>query len=147
MPPGAGGWGAAGAASPIQREAAFFYGLFLRGHSADELRRALAAGVRMPRVESLFRELAARTAQHFAHEEREMKATGYAHGAWHRRQHAAANKELARTGRRIQRGDREAATLLLDFVARSLTGHIAVADRMLNAHLRNYQRARAAKAG
>src|SRR5579862_4540246 len=111
-----------------------------------ELRRVVDSRARMKRVESVFHELAAHTAAHFAHEERYMKLTRYSQRAWHFRQHAAATRNLMKLGRQIRRGDREAAAQLIDFVTEWLPSHIGLSDRMLGAHLRNYERAKNAKA-
>ena len=110
-----------------------------------DLERALE-GAPPGEVESIVDKLMARTAEHFAHEERQMRTAGYAHYAWHQRQHHAARARITRLERRIRSGDREAAAELLQYLEGWLNDHIAIADRMLGAFLRNHQRQREARA-
>ncbi|MGA2135570.1 MAG: bacteriohemerythrin [Bryobacteraceae bacterium] len=110
------------------------------------LESALTAGVSAGRVRSLTEDLIRHAAEHFSHEEREMRAAGYAHYAWHRRRHKTALRKVSELRARIRRGDREAADELLRFLQGWLNDHIGIADRMLGAFLRNQQRAREAQA-
>jgi len=112
----------------------------------DDLQRAMMAGAPTPDVHSVVDGLVIHVAQHFSHEERDMRRTGYAQYQWHRRQHHAASSKLRVMERRIRRGDRDAAIELLDFLSAWLADHVRLADRMLGAHLRNYQRALVARA-
>jgi hemerythrin len=107
----------------------------------DDLRRAVARQAAPRELQSILDQLITHTAGHFAHEEREMRAAGYAHYAWHRRQHRTALAQVARLDRRIRRGDRGAASELLEFLGGWLNDHIGIADRMLGAFLRNRRRA------
>ena len=112
---------------------------------ADDLYGALIAEAPAGEVQAALAELGTHVAEHFSHEEGLMRASGYLHYAWHRRQHAAARARMATLERRIRGGDRNAALLALDLSV-ALKNHIRLADRMLGAYLRNQQRARAALA-
>jgi len=112
----------------------------------DELQRAMMAGAPSSDVQSIVDHLVIHTAQHFSHEEREMRAAGYPHYAWHHRQHHTARFRIKVLERRIRRGDRDAALELLDFLSGWLNDHVRLADRMLGAYLRNRQREFAAQA-
>jgi len=110
----------------------------------DALHRAAAAGAPPAQVQSILEELVAHTVEHLAHEEREMRATRYSLYDWHHQQHETARSRVTRLERRIRGGDPDAVPELLDFLAHWLNDHIRLADRMLGAYLRNYQRALAA---
>lgn len=106
-----------------------------------QLQAAVNANAPQPEVRSILRKLSRQATQHFAHEEREMRADGYAHYAWHRRQHLAAQARVKLLEPRIRSGEREAVRELLEFLPHWLNDHIGIADRMLAAHMRNRQRA------
>ncbi|MGO4885690.1 MAG: bacteriohemerythrin [Bryobacteraceae bacterium] len=107
--------------------------------------RAVTGGASTAQLQSIYRELAKRTAAHFAHEEREMRAGRYSLYAWHRRQHQAAVAKMETLGRSVRRGDRETTSATVECVAKWLNDHIRLADRMFGAYLRNRQRAIAAR--
>ncbi|HTQ54068.1 MAG TPA: bacteriohemerythrin [Bryobacteraceae bacterium] len=111
-----------------------------------DLQVAIAAGATTAQVQPILDELIAHAAEHFSHEERQMRAAGYSHYAWHQRQHHAARAKLVWFARRIRRGNASAVRELLDFLQGWLNDHIGIADRMLGAYLRNYQRQRTARA-
>lgn len=112
---------------------------------AFDLYRALIAGTPPAQSQPIIRELATHAADHFAHEERLMRESGYPLLAWHRRQHAAANGKIKLLDRRLRREDRNAALLAMDLSV-CLQNHIRLADRMLCAYLRNHRRAQTALA-
>jgi hemerythrin len=113
----------------------------------DDLQRAMIAGAATPEVLSIVDDLVIHAAQHFSHEEREMREAGYSLYAWHRRQHHAARTRIRLLERRVRRGDRDAAIELLEFLSGWLSDHVRLADRMLGAYLRNHQRELSARAG
>jgi hemerythrin len=78
---------------------------------------------------------------HFAHEERLMRAARFSGYDWHKRQHAAARRQVRRFAPRIEVGDRDAGHAMADYLAEWLNNHTQVADRMMGAHLRNERRA------
>ena len=81
---------------------------------------------------------------HFAHEERLMRASRYDALEWHKRQHNGARRRVKRFIKRIEEGDRKAGAELLEYLAGWLQNHIPVTDRMMAAYLRNFERRRAA---
>ncbi len=109
--------------------------------SCAALQRALDEGAPVRTLRAATGELLCCLSEHFGHEERQMRAGGYAHYAWHRRQHHAARSQATRFEKRIRRGDRQAAAEMLSFLDGWLNDHICIADRMLAAFLRNQQRA------
>jgi hemerythrin len=109
-----------------------------------DLRRAAAAGAPTTALQSIVDDLVIHTSRHLSHEEREMRTAGYPLYAWHHRQHQTVRSRVSPLSRRIRRGDRGAATELLDFLSGWLHNHIRLADRMWGAYLRNHQRAASA---
>jgi hemerythrin len=84
--------------------------------------------------------LTASIVAHFAHEERLMRAARYTGYDWHKRQHAAAKRQVSRFASLIEEGDREAGREMAHYLAGWLQNHTSVADRMMGAYLRNQQR-------
>ena len=113
---------------------------------AEELRQAVVEGVPAVQAQAVLRELTARGEDHFAHEERLMRATHYPASAWHKRQHDTVRKRLKEFVPRIQGGEDQAAPLLLEFLSGWLRDHVRLADCMMAAHVRNYERAEAVRA-
>jgi hemerythrin len=72
-----------------------------------------------------------------------MRATNYPASAWHKGQHNTVRKRVKEFAPRIEGGDGEAAPLLLEFLSGWLRNHIRLADCMMAAHVRNYERAQA----
>lgn len=106
----------------------------------DDLQRAMLAGAATGEVQLIVDDLVIHTAQHFAHEERQMRAAGYSLYAWHRSQHHTARLRVRALERRVRRGDRDAAIELITYLSSWLNDHVRLADRMLGAYLRNHQR-------
>lgn len=91
-------------------------------------------------VRFLLEEAVSHTVRHFEHEERLMCDAAYAGRDWHRRQHAAALKQISRfLGPARRTAD---AAPLLAYLADWLPVHIALHDRMMAAALRNARRIR-----
>lgn len=111
-----------------------------------DLTHALAAGTRMPKLKEMVRAVAIAVEEHFAHEERLMKEARYLSLSWHQSQHDAARKRVAAFGGRIEGGDKAAIRELLDYMAGWMRDHVAVADRMMGASLRNRNRFKTAAA-
>jgi len=111
-----------------------------------DLQNTLMAGAPLPDVQRIVDDLVFHAAEHFSHEERQMREAGYSLYGWHQRRHHAARSKLILLDRRVRRGDREAALEILDFLGGWLADHIRLADRMLGAYLRNRQRELAARA-
>jgi len=110
---------------------------------ADELETALASRAPQKRSEVL-QSLVSHIQDHFAHEERLMRASRYDALEWHKRQHNGARRQIKRFIKRIEEGDRKAGAEMLQYLAAWLQTHIPVTDRMMAAYLRNFERRRAA---
>ena len=111
-----------------------------------ELERAAAAGDSPERLLEIVRALQAHAEDHFAHEERLMRAAHYSGSEWHKGQHDGARRRMKQFARRIAADDREAPAELLDYLARWLRDHTAVTDRLMTACLRGFERQHAAVA-
>jgi hemerythrin len=103
----------------------------------NELHKALLAG---GEVKPILVNLLESVEQHFLHEERLMRAIHYTSFAWHKSSHDTARKRAKQLAKRIEAGDSAAAEELLKFLSGWLRDHMAVADRMMGARLRNYLR-------
>jgi hemerythrin-like metal-binding protein len=110
---------------------------------ADELHQAVVGGAPPDQAQAILRELIARGEDHFAHEERLMRSTHYLALAWHKGQHDTVRKRLKEFVPRIEGGEDQAALLLLEFLSGWLRDHVRLADCMMAAHVRNYERAQA----
>jgi hemerythrin-like metal-binding protein len=106
----------------------------------DELHKALLAGAVPAQMQPILANLLESAEQHFRHEERLMRAIHYNGFAWHKHQHDAARKRTKALAKSIEGGDSAAAGELLQFLSDWLRDHMAVADRMMGARLRNYLR-------
>lgn len=84
--------------------------------------------------------LIGRIEDHFAHEERLMRAARYPSMRWHKQRHEGVRKQVGQLVQRVRKGDREAAPELIDFLTDWLDGHTRVADMMLASFLRNHRR-------
>lgn len=111
---------------------------------AADLKKALANGAGAEETDSKVRALLAEVEDHFAHEERMMREAKYAMFDWHKGLHGTLRKRAALYAGRIHAGDRKAGSELLDFASRWLKDHMAVADKMMGAALRNHRRTHAA---
>jgi hemerythrin-like metal-binding protein len=110
---------------------------------ADELHQAVVGGAPADQARAILRELIASEEDHFAHEERLMRATHYPALAWHRGRHDTMRKRVKEFAPRIEEGEGQVALLLLEFLSDWLRNHIRLADCMMAAHVRNYERAQA----
>jgi hemerythrin len=77
---------------------------------------------------------------HFAHEERLMRAARYESLRWHKQRHDGAVRLVEGFVARMQHGDRDAGTELVECLSGWLHNHTKVADRMMAAALRNHRR-------
>ncbi len=111
---------------------------------AADLKSALRKGAPATEIEEKLRGLFAEVEDHFTHEERLMRNARYALFAWHKGQHDTLRTRAKQFAKRIRAGERKAGAELLEFLARWLRDHMAVADNMMGASIRNYQRAHAA---
>lgn len=107
---------------------------------SEELRQALLMGEPRERLDMLVGRLSTKLAAHFQHEERLMRFSRYAAYDWHERQHQTARLKLAAMRDSLRGVGRESVFETLEAMTAWMVDHIAVADHMLAAHLRNYQR-------
>jgi hemerythrin len=107
---------------------------------AEELHQAARTGREAARVRELMRTLLEAVEEHFAHEERLMKDSSCPDFEWHKLQHDTARKRGALFARDIEAGNPEAVTQFLEFLARWIKDHLSLTDRMMGAHVRNFER-------
>jgi len=79
-------------------------------------------------------------AEHFAHEERLMRAARYGSIAWHKQQHDTARRRVGEFVLQIEQGDAKAGPALVEYLTLWLHNHTRLADRMMGAFLRNRRR-------
>ena len=84
--------------------------------------------------------LVTRMTDHFAHEERLMRASRYESFEWHSKKHETALWRVKILADRMERGDAEAGEELIQYLTTWLHDHARLADRMLGAFLRNKRR-------
>jgi len=113
---------------------------------ADEMHQAVMGGAPADQAQALLRELIAKLEAHFAREERLMRATQYPGSAWHKKRHDTVRKRVKEFAPRIEGGDPQAAMALLEFLSGWFRDHLRLADCMMAAHVRNYERDQAALA-
>jgi len=77
---------------------------------------------------------------HFAHEERLMRAARYSSLRWHKRQHDHARRQVEQFVLRMEEGDSQAGPALVEYLTLWLANHTGLADRMMGAFLRNRRR-------
>ena len=106
---------------------------------AEELHQA-ARAADMARFRESMQPFLAAVEEHFAHEERTMKSASVPDFDWHKLQHDTARKRAKVFAEDIEAGNREAPMAFLDFLARWFKDHLGLTDRMMGAHVRNYER-------
>jgi hemerythrin-like metal-binding protein len=111
---------------------------------AEELKNATAKHATQAQINAALRALLAEVEDHFTHEERMMRTARYGLIAWHKSQHDGLRRRTGDFAARIRAGDKSAAKELFQYVKRWMRDHVAVADNMLGAAIRNYQRGHAA---
>ena len=113
---------------------------------ADELHQAVLGGAPEDRALAMLRELIACAGDHLAHEERLMRATHCPALTWHKGQHDTARKKLSEFEALIEGGERQEALSLLKSLSGWLRDHVRLADCMMAAHVRNFERDQAVRA-
>jgi hemerythrin len=106
----------------------------------SKLQEALSNRNPLPKIRELTQRLVDCAVEHFAHEERLMRAARYESLSWHKRQHDAARKRVGQFVSRIEAGDMEAGLALVEYLKSWLRDHTRLPDRMMAAFLRNQQR-------
>jgi hemerythrin len=107
----------------------------------SELEVALEAQSPAAQIQSICQRLAIRIEDHFAHEERLMRAARYGSFQWHKQKHNVARKRAAEFAAQIANGEPGAGMKLVEYLTAWLEEHTRLADAMLGAFLRNYERA------
>lgn len=107
---------------------------------AEELHQAARTGTQSARVRELVRPFLAAIEEHFAHEERIMKAASCPDLGWHKLQHDTLRKRIGAFAADIEAGNTEAPMAMLEYLGRWLKDHLGLTDRMMGAHVRNYER-------
>jgi hemerythrin-like metal-binding protein len=92
-------------------------------------------------TEQCLARLCVRLEEHLSHEEFLMQSAGYPSYGWHKQQHDTLRRRIKLFAPLVDSGSREAADAFLEFLAGWLQDHTSVADRMMAAYLRNYERA------
>jgi hemerythrin-like metal-binding protein len=108
--------------------------------ATQELRSAVLAGESKDRLEFLAGRMATRLATHFRYEERLMRRSRYSAMDWHERQHQAARAKLALIWDALRGRGSESVFAGLEELADWFLDHVTFSDRMLAAHIRNYER-------
>ncbi|HEY1339161.1 MAG TPA: hemerythrin family protein [Bryobacteraceae bacterium] len=106
----------------------------------SRVRRAFIAGAPQQEVRELTECLVTCIEEHFAHEERLMRAARYPSLAWHREKHTWARKRVREFVGRMEQGDANAALAMVEYLTSWLPDHAMLPDRMMGAYLRNHQR-------
>ena len=81
-----------------------------------------------------------RMEDHFAHEERLMRASRYYSYRWHKQKHEHALRMVSAYVHRLGQGEAEAGRELTEFLRSWLYDHTRLPDTMLGAYLRNHRR-------
>lgn len=113
---------------------------------AEDLQTAVRTGAEAARVQDLIRPFAVAIDEHFAHEERLMRAVSCPDYAWHASQHNTVRARLEAVVADADAGNVEAAREFIEYLGRWMKDHFALSDRMMGAHVRNYERLHAVAA-
>ena len=106
----------------------------------SQIQEALTSHSPVLEIHKLAERLMSCLVEHFAHEERLMRAARYGSMRWHQRSHRAARTRVGQFVARLQQGDTTAGRELVEYLTYWLPDHACVADRMMGAALRNQQR-------
>jgi hemerythrin-like metal-binding protein len=108
---------------------------------AGGLEQAVTKGAPAAEVQHHLQALVAHAEDHFSHEEWLMQESAYPSYGWHKQQHETARRRFKLFIPLIEQGEAEAADLFLEFLSGWLQEHTGITDRMMAAHIRNYERA------
>ena len=106
----------------------------------SDVQRVMSGNGPVSELRKPIQHLTSSVAEHFAHEERLMRAARYGSLGWHKQSHDAARRRVRQFVHRIEKGDGKAAPEMVDYLTSRLGDHTGVADRMMAAFLRNQQR-------
>jgi hemerythrin len=106
----------------------------------SNVQKVLTSGAPSVEISKVTQRLITCIAEHFAHEERLMRAARYGSLRWHKQAHDSTRRRVRQFVPRIEQGDSKAGHELVEYLASWLKNHTGVADRILGAFLRNQQR-------
>jgi len=104
------------------------------------LRESLATEPAPSAIQRHAQTVATRTEDHFAHEERLMRAARYDAYQWHKGLHDHARRRVEEFLSQLEEGAAGAGGELVEYLTSWLHDHTRVADMMLGAFLRNHYR-------
>jgi hemerythrin len=107
---------------------------------AEEIHVEARAGAEAARLLEMVRPFLAAIEEHFTHEERMMKSAAVPDYDWHKTQHDTARKRAAQFTGDLEQGNSAATIEMLEFLAGWFKDHVSLTDRMMGAHVRNYER-------
>ena len=108
--------------------------------AVSSVQEVFTSGGPVSEIPKLTQRLTSCLVDHFAHEERLMRAARYASLRWHKTSHDNARKRVGQFVLRIEQEDTKAVLDLVEYLTSWLHDHTRLADRMLGAFLRNHQR-------
>ena len=108
--------------------------------SLSALQTALATEAPPAAIRKHCQALATQVEGHFAHEERLMRAARYDSFRWHKRSHDNARRRVGQFISRLEEGEADAGSTLVEYLISWLRDHTRLADMMLGAFLRNHRR-------
>jgi hemerythrin len=108
--------------------------------AVSDLQKALSGRSAAPDTGKSMERLIVCIVEHFAHEERLMRAARYGSMRWHKQQHDNARRRVEQFVPRIEQGDAKAGLELVEYLTSWLRDHTRLADRMMGAFLRNRRR-------
>jgi hemerythrin len=108
--------------------------------AVSNVQKAFRSGDPLSELPKLTKCLVSSVVEHFAHEERLMRAARYDSLRWHKTAHDHARRRVTQLVLRIEQGDATAGLELVEYLTSWLHDHTRLADRMLGAFLRNHQR-------
>lgn len=106
----------------------------------SQVQEALTSDGTVVEIHKLAERLMSCLVEHFAHEERLMRAARYGSMHWHQRSHRSACRRGGQFVAGLKQGDLAAGSELVEYLTSWLPDHAGVADRMMAAALRNQQR-------
>lgn len=107
---------------------------------AEELHQVVRAGAEAARIQELARPLATAIEEHFAHEERLMRSVSCPDAAWHKSQHDGVRRKIGPAMEELDAGNVGDVADFIEYLGRWMKDHMALTDRMMGAHVRNYER-------
>jgi len=110
---------------------------------AGEIHQAVLVGAGAERLKPMLDALMACAEDHFAHEERLMRAARYPAFAWHKRQHDGVRTRMQQFILDLEQGEGDDPEVLLEYLSDWIKGHMSLTDRMMGAYLRNHERGHA----